>query len=49
MSYSRRSLLRHLMFGASAVGLQSLATGIPISVLRNGFRGSEAFAQEAIF
>ena len=40
MNVSRRKLLLEALFGAGLLGLRSLATGIPLSVLANPRRAS---------
>jgi hypothetical protein len=45
MTFSRRSILKSTLFGAGLLGLRSLATGIPVSVLR---KGPAAFADDSM-
>jgi hypothetical protein len=42
MSFTRRSALQSFLFGAGAVGLRALATGIPAAVLTHGARAIAA-------
>ncbi len=47
MNLSRRHLIYASFFGAGALGLRSLATGIPRSVLADPLAPNKAFAQDA--
>ncbi len=46
LNTSRRRFLRKSLFGAGAIGLRSLATGLPLSFFVSGFPHKEALAME---
>jgi hypothetical protein len=49
MNPTRRSVLQTFLFGAGALGLRSLATGVPVGVLANPRRALAAYGDGACF